>query len=229
MRDRWLLKAISYCGSPKQRAARMGMKPEKLSHWLNYARKISLRSALLIEKATNKTIDHRYFFRPNQPEVTKHFKEVFLKKTETKNLNISERAMIGLVYEQTLERNKRTKKYFKNSEKFPTKLIRREALAAEYAHFSNYRTFRDAKYVTQRGSPELIQAMDRECISISTAAQLLRYSSQEQQQLLTHNHKEIITYTRQFNKKTHSLPSTRLWVLIVHVRRIHHKKEIIHG
>ena len=66
----------------------------------------------------------------------------------------------------------------RNWENFPTKPIRREALAAEYAHFSNYRTYRDAKYVIQRGSPELVHAMDRECISISTAAQLLLYSPQ---------------------------------------------------
>ena len=47
MRDRWLLKAIRYCGSQKQLAARIGVKPEKVSYWLNYARKISLENCLI--------------------------------------------------------------------------------------------------------------------------------------------------------------------------------------
>lgn len=145
MRDRWLLKAIRYCGSQKQLAARMGVKPEKVSYWLNYARKISLETALLIEKATDGTIDHRYFLHPSQMELTKNFKEIVFKQPEAKNLSISERAIMGFAYEKTLKREKRTKKSFENGENFPTKPIRREALAAEYAHFSNYRTYRDAK------------------------------------------------------------------------------------
>lgn len=237
MRDRWLLKAIRYCGSQKELAARIGVKPEKVSYWLNYARKISLENALLIEKATNGTIDHRHFLYPAQVKITENFKETIFKQSESRSMSISERATMGFAYEKRLGRKKRTKKSSGNGENFPTKPIRREALAAEYAHFSNYRTYRDAKYVTQRGSPELVQAMDRQCISISTAAQLLRYSPQEQQQILTHNSKEIIAYARRFHKKTHSLPPTVIssriitviGILIVHGFRINHKKEDIYG
>lgn len=110
-------------------------------------------------------------------------------------------------------------------------------MAAEYAQFNNYRTYRDAKYVLQRGSPELIQAMDRQCIAISTAAQLLRYSPQEQRQILTHNNKEIIAYARQFQKKPHSLSPpivptriiTVLWTLIACSRRFNHQQEKTYG
>lgn len=110
MRDRWLLKAIRYCGSQKKLATRIGIKPERISYWLNYARKISLENALLIEKATDGTIDHRHFLHYHQAQLSNQFKEMMVKQPTRQDLCISERAAMGIAYEKMLVRKKKNSK-----------------------------------------------------------------------------------------------------------------------
>lgn len=59
---------------------------------------------------------------------------------------------------------------------------RTDQIAAEKAGFGNKDTYRQAKTVTRQAEPELIDAMDRETIAISTAAKLAKASPEVQRQ-----------------------------------------------
>lgn len=207
--DYWISKAIRYCGSQKELARRMGVKPERVSYLLNYARKISLETAVLIEKATNGKVS-RYQLLPNLNSKLKQ--QLDGQPFVLRNLPISERVKQGMIYEEALKTQGR--KYFeqKNSENpasscenFHTRKNRTSAIAAEYAALGSYRSYYDAKQVVGSGNPALIQAMDEERIGISTAAKLTRYSLEEQNRILNLSHKEIITYTKPIKKPVSNL------------------------
>ncbi len=160
-------------------------------------------------------------------------REIIFKQPNTEGMSISERAARGVVYEKILARRKRGRKFMGQWENFLIKHIHREILAAEYAGFT-HETYRNAKYVIQGGSPGLIGAMDGQCLSISTAAKLLRYSPQTQRRIFTScDDQEIIDYARQFRQKIYPLPSavifmrtiTAFWAGMVYAHRFNHQKK----
>jgi DNA-binding transcriptional regulator YdaS (Cro superfamily) len=203
-RDYWISKAIRYCGNQKKLAQRMGVKPERVSYLLNSARKISLETAVLIERATNGKVS-RYQLLPHLNSALKE--QLDGQPFFLRNLPISERVKQGIVYEEALKTQER--KYFEQEnsknpasscENFHTRKNRTSAIAAEYAALGNYRSYCDAKRVVESGNRALIQAMDEERIGISTAAKLTRYSMEEQQRILSLSRKEIIAYTKPIKK-----------------------------
>ena len=81
----------------------MGVKPERVSYLLNSARKISIEDAILIERATDNKITRHQLPHGLNPNIRQQLNG---KAFEIRNLPISERAKLGIAYEEALKDKK---------------------------------------------------------------------------------------------------------------------------
>lgn len=206
MRDYWISQAIRICGSQKELARRMRVKPGKISYLLNQAKEISLEDALLIEEATGGVITCSYLMGHLNPKIKRKLEE----SCENKKLSVSERTMMGVAFEKEIGNRKGKRSDLQSWENFPHVKGRTEELAALKVGFKNYKTYQQAKRVVQSGSSLLIQAMDEERISVSIAAKLAKLSYAEQQDLLQLTKKEVIAHLRKSHRKTYLLTHDHL-------------------
>jgi DNA-binding transcriptional regulator YdaS (Cro superfamily) len=187
--DHWVYRAIAECGSQKELSRLMGEKPEKVSYLLNRAKKINLEDALKIEAATGGIVTRYHLAGRLNIKVKRLLEE---KPKAVDELRISERVGIGVAHEREIGPRRGARSDLLR-ENFPKVSGRTEALAAIYAGFRNYKTYHQAKLVTEYGIPELIDAMDSKHIAISMVAKLARLSKEEQHKILRLSKKEIIT------------------------------------
>jgi N6-adenosine-specific RNA methylase IME4/ParB-like chromosome segregation protein Spo0J len=122
-----------------------------------------------------------------------------------KDFTVSERVEIGKAVEQELkaqgERRGRPKQENENQgelveSEIPQKfaeLAGKETreIAADKAGFGNAETYRQAKAVVATAAPELVAAMDREEVAISTAAKLATAPVEVQRQAAAHPNKAV--------------------------------------
>jgi ParB-like chromosome segregation protein Spo0J len=102
-----------------------------------------------------------------------------------KQFTPSERAAIAQAIEEELGNRQtqgRPKKVSANAETYPKGNT--VDLAAKRAGFSSAETYERAKTVTEKGSPELVEAMDKGTVSISAAAAIASQPKQEQTRII---------------------------------------------
>ncbi|MEO5346523.1 MAG: ParB N-terminal domain-containing protein [Magnetococcus sp. YQC-9] len=75
--------------------------------------------------------------------------------------------------------------------------IKTRDVAAKAAGFGNGKTYQQAKQVVEKGSPELVQAMDTGDVSISAAATLATLPPQEQKSVLANGREATLERVRQ--------------------------------
>jgi hypothetical protein len=73
-------------------------------------------------------------------------------------------------------------------------------IAAQRAGFGNSETYRQAAMVVERGSPDLVAAMDRNEVSIAAAAAIARQPKEDQAQILAMPKEERREVVRQIRK-----------------------------
>jgi len=196
MRDYWISKAIRICGSQKELARRMRIKPDKVSYMLNEAKRISLQDALLIEDVTDGEVTCFHLIEYLDPRIKR---KLVAKADEAKELRISECVALAMVYENELGDRKGQRSDLRLCENFPNVKGRTQEIAAHRVGLKNYKTYQQAKRVIQLGIPELVHAMDSKQISISLAAKLAALQAEEQRKVLQHSHskKEVINKLNQ--------------------------------
>jgi ParB family chromosome partitioning protein len=117
-----------------------------------------------------------------------------------KQFTASERAAIGKAVEAEVgkrqgQRTDQLPENFREVKGRETKEI-----AAKPAGFGNERTYRQAAMVVERGSPDLVAAMDRDVVSIAAAAAIARQPKEDQAQILAMPKEERREVVRQIRK-----------------------------
>ena len=118
-----------------------------------------------------------------------------------KNFTISERVAIGLAVEELLgdRRGQRTdivdSELVVNCPHVEPGQKTREVAARE-AGFENETVFRRAKHVTEHGTPELVNAMDKGDVSVSAAATLSKLPQEEQKETLAGGKEAVLERVR---------------------------------
>jgi len=101
-----------------------------------------------------------------------------------KGFTISERVAIGKALELEIGNRKGQRTDLAPRENFPEVDSRQgertSETVARFAGFGNRRTYEQAKSVTERGAPELVEALDKELISVSRAERVLALPPEEQ-------------------------------------------------
>jgi hypothetical protein len=102
-----------------------------------------------------------------------------------KQFTTTERTAIGRAIEEELGNRKGQRTDIEPRENFPeVERGRTEEIAARKAGFGNYKTYERAKSVVDRGTPELIAAMDKGDIKIDAAAKIATQPKPEQQRIV---------------------------------------------
>ena len=115
-----------------------------------------------------------------------------------KDFTVSERVAIGGAVEVSLgERRGRPKENVQNLAQLPAGEKTRD-IAAEKSGFGNAKSYRQAKAIVEKGTPELIEAVDRGYVSISAAAELSRLPRPEQCEIVAAGPKAVIEAARAF-------------------------------
>jgi ParB family transcriptional regulator, chromosome partitioning protein len=115
-----------------------------------------------------------------------------------KDFTVSERVAIGRAVEESLgERRGRPKENVQNLAQLPAGGKTRD-IAAEKSGFGNAESYRQAKAIVEKGTPELIEAVDRGYVSISAAAELSRLPRPEQCEIVAAGPKAVIEAARAF-------------------------------
>ena len=115
-----------------------------------------------------------------------------------KDFTMSERVAIGRAVEESLgERRGRP------SEKKPQHVAEysgRETrdIAAEKSGFGNAETYRQAKAIVEKGTPELVEAVDRGDVSIRAAAELARLPVPKQREIVAAGSRTVVEAARAF-------------------------------
>jgi ParB family chromosome partitioning protein len=115
-----------------------------------------------------------------------------------KDFTVSERVAVGRAVEESLgERRGRPKENVQNLAQLPAGGKTRD-IAAEKSGFGNAESYRQAKAIVEKGTPELIEAVDRGYVSISAAAELSRLPRPEQCEIVAGGPKAVIEAARAF-------------------------------
>jgi ParB family chromosome partitioning protein len=115
-----------------------------------------------------------------------------------KDFTMSERVAIGASVEAALgERRGRPPENVQNFAQLPTGEKTRD-IAAERAGFGNAETYRQAKSIIEKGTPELVEAVDRGDVSVSAAAEVARLPEQEQRKIVAAGPKAVVEAARAF-------------------------------
>lgn len=189
-----LLKAIKYCDSSQRKLAELiGENPDKISYWLNRAKRIPFHQAVAIETATNGLVS-RYDLAPYARN--RRRSSINTAPIETIQLTLSQRCQIGVEKEKQLGNRRGVRS------KCAPFTGKTSALAAKEAGFSSRDAYLRVKKVLQQGIPELINAMDKRTVSISLAATIAELPADQQITLLKKDRKEI---TAVLKKKSDNL------------------------
>jgi ParB family transcriptional regulator, chromosome partitioning protein len=115
-----------------------------------------------------------------------------------KDFTVSERVAIGRAVEESLgERRGRPKENVQNLAQLPAGEKTRD-FAAEKSGFGNAESYRQAKAIVEKGTPELIEAVDRGDVSINAGAQVALLPEPEQREILASGPKAVIEAARAF-------------------------------
>jgi DNA-binding transcriptional regulator YdaS (Cro superfamily) len=219
--DYWIFRAIAICGSQKELARRMGVKPEKISYLLNRAKKISLEDALKIEVATGGKVT-RYHLMGRINIKVKHQLEEKIKAVN--ELRISEQTTMAMAFEKEIG-ERRGRPHIEISRNLDELKGRTDDIAAKKYGFVSKDRYRQAKQVVEYGTLELINAMDSKRVAISTAAKLIRLPEDEQYRVLQLGKKEIIAQAKRIqqisNNNTKELSKDYLDAFLLNSLRIY--------
>lgn len=112
-----------------------------------------------------------------------------------KDFSVSERVAIAETIKGQLSgrRNATLKQNATDVENFPHRDLKGKSrdISAEQAGFGNGKTFEQAKTVTEKGSPSLVNAMDNKDTSISAAAKVATLPPEEQDAIVARGPAEI--------------------------------------
>jgi ParB family transcriptional regulator, chromosome partitioning protein len=115
-----------------------------------------------------------------------------------KDFSVSERVAIGAAVEAELgERRGRPKENVQNLAQLPGGEKTRD-IAAEKSGFGNAETYRQAKAIVEKGTTELIAAVDRGDVSISAGAEVARLPEPEQREIVAAGPKAVVEAARAF-------------------------------
>ena len=224
-----LRNAIEWCGNKQKVLAELiGEDPDKISYWLNRAKRIPFHSAVAIEKATQGNVS-RYDLAPYARVHRKPALEQESLENHGAHLTISQRVVMGLSVEKTLgnrrgirsdliidkkqpELRRICAQVAQESEGLDVEVSEMKGkttdLTAKNVGFSSRDTYLRAKKVVCSGIFKLVEAMDNKKISIATAAALAELPPTEQESLLSKSKKEILALLQKKSCKQTSPAST---------------------
>lgn len=118
-----------------------------------------------------------------------------------KGFTLSERAAIGMAIEEEIG-NRRGNNQYQSKEdcqNFADALEdkRKDEIAAERAGFGNKETYRQVKKVIQEAIPDVVEMMDKDVLSVSTAATIAELPRQEQEILIAKGETEILAAAKE--------------------------------
>lgn len=120
-----------------------------------------------------------------------------------KDFTPSERVAIGLAIERELG-ERRGGDHSKRSNCDEWSGRRTDEVAAEKAGFESKDTYRRAKTVVEKGSPELVEAMDKGEASVSAASDIATLPQEEQTEIVAKGEKEILARAKEIRKQRHA-------------------------
>lgn len=195
----WLWVAIHLCGGRPKLAKQCKIGEGRITAWLNETRKITLKNAIKIEKATNGQVTRDQLVSDRDKTFINDLKsEVDIIQRSQPLLTFKQRVELGLAHEAALGCRKgartdlqlsknfnevNSKSNEKSTEK-PTLQGRTEELAAKLAGFGNFITYHQAKKIIKNGIPELIETVEKG-LAISRAAKISEFSSEKQRYFLS--------------------------------------------
>jgi hypothetical protein len=114
---------------------------------------------------------------------------------------ICERAAIGIATKKCLGNRQGQRSDIKLRRNLDEVKGRTDALIASLLGFGCKDSYRQGERIQSFGSDVLIQSVNKGKLRISTAAQLTHFTHKKQQEILTHNKKEILNFIYQYKKR----------------------------
>ena len=205
--DYFLRRAIKYCGGKqKDLAARIKVKPCKISYMLNYACKIKMEDAVKIELAVDGAVKWYQLMEDDYHKIKEEIKEKFhytFNTDDGTSSSFSEIMKKAMEYEKQLGKHQGRRTDLLREHSHEVLVGRTERHVAQLFHLGSEWTYRQAKKVMTTGIPELIKRLDQKHLKISVAAILARCSPEEQRAILLKSDKEIVVWVKEIKLSKH--------------------------